>query len=100
MSWEVTVDDAFIRDVESRIVQKDGRSYAGDIIAATLAVAAERGLVVPDDAPKMWVVRDCGCPIDIHETEFFPCREHADDYCDLGETVVRVAIVEIKEDGK
>jgi hypothetical protein len=63
-------------------------------------VAAERGMVVPDDAPRMWAVRDCGCPIDIHNAEFFPYREHADDYCEHGEAVVRVAIVEIKEDGK
>ncbi len=94
----MSVDDAFIRDVESRIVPKDGRSYAGDIIAATLAVAAERGLVVPDDAPKAWARKEDTGLIDVEGV--FVWRDDAEENLFAGETVVRVAIVEIKEDGK
>lgn len=84
------VDDAFIRDVMARV---DEARYPIDIIEATLAVAADRGLVVPEGARKMWAVKTTrGLRTVRHD------RDQVFGYCDDGdETVVRVAIVEIKE---
>lgn len=89
------VDDAFVREFESHIVPEGGRSYIGDIIAATLAVAAERGLVVPEGAAgavRTWAIKS---PDGFEQV----CadRDIADEYRLPDETVVRVAIVEIKE---
>ena len=83
------VDDAFIAEVESRCQGDSNR----DIIAATLAVAAERGMVVGEGAPRMWAVKTTrGLRTVRHD------RDQAFGYCDDGDgTVVRVAIVEIKE---
>lgn len=87
------VDDAFVAAVVASV--KHGRwdlSYE-DIIEATLAVAAERGMVVPEGARKMWAVKTTrGLRTVGHD------RDQVFGYCDDGdETVVRVAIVEIKE---
>lgn len=86
------VDDAFVREFESHIVPEGGRSYIGDIIAATLAVAAERGLVVPEGAPRMWATFSGE-----KMTHIYRAEDNARHLKMDGETVVRVAIVEIKE---
>ena len=88
---EMKIDDAFLRAV----LEKAGTHYPYDIIRATLAVAAERGLVVPDGAPRMWAVK---LGDEFHTVRYH--REQSIGGCITGETVVRVAIVEIKEDGK
>lgn len=84
------VDDAFVRDVNARLPEFPDREQ---VIAATLAVAAERGMVLPEDAVRMWAVKTTrGLRTVRHD------RDQAFGYCDDGgETVVRVAIVEIKE---
>lgn len=69
-----------------------------EAIAATLAVAAERGMVVPEDAPRAWARKEDTGLIDVEGV--FVCRDDAEENLFAGETVVRVAIVEIKEDGK
>jgi len=94
MSGEVKVNDSFI----SAVLEKAGTHYPLDIIAATLAVAAERGLVVPEDAPKAWARKEDTGLIDVEGV--FVWRDDAEENLFAGETVVRVAIVEIKEDGK
>ncbi len=91
MQGEVKIDDAFI----SAVLEKAGTHYPLDIMRATLAVAAERGLVVPDGAPRMWAVK---LGDEFHTVRYH--REQSIGGCITGETVVRVAIVEIKEDGK
>lgn len=83
------VDDAFVLAVMARV--GDAR-YPIDIIAATLAVAAERGMVVPDGAPKMWAVTDTDGRMHAVSTS----RRKSEGACAAGETVVRVAVVEIK----
>lgn len=88
---EMKIDDAFLRAV----LEKAGTHYPLDIMRATLAVAAERGLVVPDGAPRMWAVK---LGDEFHTVRYH--REQSIGGCITGETVVRVAIVEIKEDGK
>ena len=84
------VDDAFVE-----AVRKEAGYHDDDrgIIEATLAVAAERGMVVPEGARKMWAVKTTrGLRTVRHD------RDQVFGYCDDGdETVVRVAIVEIKE---
>lgn len=91
MQGEVKIDDAFI----SAVLEKAGTHYPLDIMRATLAVAAERGLVVPDGAPRMWAVK---LGDEFHTVRYY--RKQSIVGCITGETVVRVAIVEIKEDGK
>lgn len=82
-------DDAFLADV----IERAGNHYPHDIIRATLAVAAERGLVVGEGAPRMWAVKGRDGAVG----DAFSERDDANDYRGLGETVVRVAIVEVKE---
>jgi hypothetical protein len=94
MSGEVKVDDAFIRAV----LEKAGTHYPIDIMRATLAVAAERGLVVPDGAPRALARKEDTGLIDVEGV--FVWRDDAEENLFAGETVVRVALVEIKEDGK
>lgn len=88
----VQVDDAFVRDVQSKLKAYANREEVASYIAATLAVAAERGMVVPDDARRMWAVKT-------NAGLFHPCgiKRAAELNCQAGETVVRVAVVEIKE---
>jgi hypothetical protein len=59
------------------------------------AVAAERGLIVPEDAPRMWATF-AGEKI----TQVYRAEDIANHLKMDGETVVRVAVVEIKEDRK
>lgn len=94
MSGEMNVDDAFIRAV----LEKAGTHYPIDIMRATLSVAAERGMVVPEDAPRAWARKEDTGLIDVEGV--FVWRDDAEENLFAGETVVRVAIVEIKEDGK
>jgi hypothetical protein len=92
MQGEVKVDDAFF-DAVSKILPRCSEEFDfARVVRATLAVAAERGLIVPDDAPKMWAVKSS---YGIEQV----CAEEdtAIDYRLSDETVVRVAIVEIKE---
>ena len=81
-------DDAFLADV----IERAGNHYPHDIIRATLAVAAERGMVVGEGVRKMWAVKT-------KVGLFHPngIRRSAELNCEEGEAVVRVAIVEIKE---
>lgn len=83
------VDDAFV----AAVLEKSGTHYPIDIIRATLAVAAERGLVVPPDAVKMWAVTDTDGRMHTVSTS----RRKSEGACAAGETVVRVAVVEVKE---
>lgn len=86
------VDDEFVLAVRD----KSGESRCEKkIIAATLAVAAERGLVVPDDASKGWAVAESGGKP--HPGMVFNHRASAWTYAPKGTAVVRVAVVEIKE---
>jgi len=94
MSGEVKVDDAFVQAVA--MACKNER--LSEVIRATLAVAAERGLVVPEDAPRAWARKEDTGLIDVEGV--FVWRDDAEENLFAGETVVRVAIVEIKEDGK
>ena len=94
MQREMKVDDSFI----SAVLEKAGTHYPLDIIAATLSVAAERGLVVPEDAPRAWAV--AGPNGEPSTVRLFATHTAASKYAIQGATVVRVAIVEIKEDGK
>lgn len=50
------VDQGF---VDSVMATTEGR-YPHEIIEATLAVAAERGLVVGEGAVRMWAVKSAG----------------------------------------
>lgn len=86
---EMKIDDAFLRAV----LEKAGTHYPLDIMRATLAVAAERGLVVPPDAVKMWAVTDTDGRMHTVSTS----RRKSEGACAAGETVVRVAVVEVKE---
>lgn len=83
------VDDAFVT-----AVRKEAGYHDDDrgIIEATLAVAAERGMVVPEGAPRMWAIKSSDGIEQVCAEE-----DTAIDYRLSGETVVRVAIVEIKE---
>ena len=87
------VDDSFI----SAVLEKAGTHYPLDIMRATLAVAAERGLVVPEGAPRMWGVKTCN---KLNPLKVFRTHTAATSAAFGEGTVVRVAIVEIKEDGK
>lgn len=87
------VDDAFV----AAVLEKSGTHYPIDIIRATLAVAAERGLVVPEGAPRMWGVKTCN---KLNPLKVFRTHTAATSAAFGEGTVVRVAIVEIKEDGK
>jgi hypothetical protein len=88
------VDDAFVRDAMDRFNAYKGKPKATDEemfragIEIALAVAAERGLVVPDGAPRMWAVKDA-------EGQLDAVRHYAHSRKD--EKFVRVAVVEIKE---
>ena len=86
------VDQGF---VDSVMATTEGR-YPHEIIEATLAVAAERGLVVPEDAVKMWAVKNADGSIDCDtiqkKQKLARVRLNS-----VGETVVRVAVVEVKE---
>ena len=79
------VDDAFVDAVRKEAGYHDDDR---DIIAATLAVAAERGLVVPEGAPRMWGVRTLDGRLHIGRNQI---------NCQEGEIFVRVANAEIKE---
>jgi len=83
------VDDAFVRDVMAKV---DEARYPIDIIGATLSVAAERGLVVPDVAMRMWATF-CGDRM----TQIYRSEDNARHLKMDDEIVVKVAIVEIKE---
>lgn len=84
------VDDEFVE-----AVRKEYGINAGDrgIIAATLAVAAERGMVVPEGAAKMWASKEGKYFRDFYRT-VGEAKMAEKVFC---ETVVRVAVVEIKE---
>ena len=84
------VDDAFV----AAVLEKSGTHYPIDIIRATLAVAAERGLVVPEGAPRMWGVKTCN---KLNPLKVFRTHTAATSAAFGEGTVVRVAIVEIKE---
>lgn len=86
------VDHEFFMAVSDRLPQSHSLSEA---IAATLAVAAERGLVVPDDASKGWAVAESGGKP--YPGMVFKNRASARNYAPEGTVVVCVAIVEIKE---
>jgi hypothetical protein len=97
MSGEVKVDDAFF-DAVSKILPRCSEEFDfARVVRATLAVAAERGLIVPDDAPKAWAVAEFGKPC---PGMVFATHTAASKYAPQGTAVVRVAVVEIKEDGK
>lgn len=82
------VDQEF---VDAVMATTEGR-YPHEIIEATLAVAAERGMVVPEGAPKMWASKGEN---GLSDPVYF--KTTAESLALSGETVVRVAIVEIKE---
>lgn len=88
------VDDAFYQAVMWRLPMFPSTL---DVIRATLAEAAERGLVVPEGAPRMWGVKTCN---KLNPLKVFRTHTAATSAAFGEGTVVRVAIVEIKEDGK
>ena len=104
MQGEVKVDDAFVAAVMQRSRDNQPHRDAGDeevfrgAIEIVLSVAAERGLVVPEDAPRAWAV--AGPNGEPSTVRLFATHTAASNYAIQGATVVRVAIVEIKEDGK
>lgn len=83
------VDDEFFMAVSDRLPQSHSLSEA---IAATLAVAAERGMLVPEGAVKMWGLKTGETIYEAYadRVDAFGCRYP-------GDSVVRVAVVEIKE---
>ena len=71
------VDDAFLADV----IERAGNHYPHDIIRATLAVAAERGMVVGEVAPRMWAVK--GIDVAMHTAS--TSRRKSESVCVDGE---------------
>lgn len=79
--------------MQGEVSEKDDGGPAFPCDSTNKQFPTQCGMVVPDGAPRMWAVKD----IDGAMHTVSASRRKSECACADGETVVRVAIVEIKE---